>query len=553
MFSFKSKSIIGQVFVTVCFVLALGVQKSGYAKTPGDSNPADPIHMGNPASSGMSKTTLASIKIDTTRQSYGEAAELSIFIQNDVGIGGFQLEVDFPKDDLSFIGAERGEALSDSTNGEYDWEFFTFNLSSYNDSLYRCTLNGAYDLPSDSHQGIPLAIHPGYISLVELRFLIGSTNFPPGTLLPVVFEWEGTVVNDSLTDDWDCTENTFWDPYWNTVYASQNPVQFNPDLCPVSGGVTLSPTFEFLDGGVFASYDSTQTGDVNLNAIPYEIADWVCFQNFLVHGDSLLINPEQQAHNSDVNCDLVPWTISDLLYLCRVILHDADEIPCKSQDFASSEKILHKGSTSDELTLLSASAHPGDTVSVPVWLSNSIIADGVTFNISFDSASLSVVGVDTFQTRIEGWQNIVPVINPGEMFFYGYPDWWYSHPIPFMQPGEGVLLRINFKIADAVSPGISLPITFETDSGLGHYNAYTDTTGLTFVQLYTTPGWIYTDVISGDANSDGILDVGDLVYLLNYLYRSSMPPSPVSLGDFNQDSEVNVSDVVALINYLFHS
>jgi hypothetical protein len=308
-----------------------------------------------------------------------------------------------------------------------------------------------------------------------------------------------------------------------------------------------------LDGGVTAFYDLTKTGDVNLNGLPYEVADWVFFQNFLLFGDSILINPEQQAHNSDVNCDLLPWTISDLLYLCRVILHEAVEIPCKNQGFVHPEKTIYKADASDELALVHTSAHPGDTVSVPVWLSNSIIADGVTFNVSFDSTSLAVVGVDTSQTRIEGWQNIVPVINPGEMFFFGYPDWWYSHPIPFMQPGEGVLLRINFKIADAVSPGISLPITFETDSGLGHYNAYTDTTGLTFVQLSTTPGWIYTDVISGDANSDGILDVGDLVYLLNYLYRSSMPPSPVSLGDFNQDSEVNVSDVVALINYLFHS
>jgi hypothetical protein len=98
-----------------------------------------------------------------------------------------------------------------------------------------------------------------------------------------------------------------------------------------------------------------------------------------------------------------------------------------------------------------------------------------------------------------------------------------------------------------------LPITFETEPNLGHYNAYTDTIGLTFVQPSTISGWIFTDVISGDANSDGILDVGDLVYLLNYLYRAGIPPSPVSLGDFNNDTEVNVSDIVALINYLFRS
>jgi len=553
MFSFKPKSIIGQALATIYIVLALGVQKPGYAKTPGDSNPVGPMQVENPASGRISKSVLASIKIDTTSQYLGQVAELPILIRNDVLIGGFQLEVDFRKDNLSFIGAERGEALSDTTNGEYDWEFFTYYLSSYNDTLYRCSINGAYDLSGDSHQGVPLAIQPDYISLVVLKFLIGSGNFTSGTFLPIIFEWEGTVVNDSLIEDWDCTENTFWGQSWDTVFASQNPVQFNPDLCPFGGGVTLSPSFEFLDGGVFAFYDFTKTGDINMNAIPYEIADWVCFQNFLLQGDSVLINPEQQAHNSDVNCDNIPWTIADLLYLCRVILHDAVEIPCKSQEFAYPGQTLYKGDVSDELTLIHTSAHPGETVSVPVWLSNSTITGGVTFNVLFDSASLSVEGVDTSQTRIEGWKNIIPVINPGELFFYGYPDWWYTHPFSYIPPGEGILLRINFKIADNVSPGISLPITFETEPNLGHYDAYTDTSGLIFVQPSTISGWIFTDVISGDANSDGILDVGDLVYLLNYLYRNSIPPSPVSLGDYNNDAEVNISDVVALINYLFHS
>ena len=53
--------------------------------------------------------------------------------------------------------------------------------------------------------------------------------------------------------------------------------------------------------------------------------------------------------------------------------------------------------------------------------------------------------------------------------------------------------------------------------------------------------------------SDGILDLADVIYLINYLYRGDKPPSPVSLGDFNQDDEVNLADVVALINYLFRS
>ena len=144
------------------------------------------------------------------------------------------------------------------------------------------------------------------------------------------------------------------------------------------------------------------------------------------------------------------------------------------------------------------------------------------------------------------------MINPGELFFFAFANGPLGvEGYPSIAPGEGILLLVDFRVDESVTPGTSLPITFETDEAWGHYNSYTDTSGLIFVQPDTVSGWIFTDVISGDANSDGIVDVADLVYLINYLYRGGMPPSPVSLGDFNQDGEVNLADLVALINYLF--
>ena len=47
------------------------------------------------------------------------------------------------------------------------------------------------------------------------------------------------------------------------------------------------------------------------------------------------------------------------------------------------------------------------------------------------------------------------------------------------------------------------------------------------------------------------MDVGDLVYLINYLYRGGPPPDPLAAGDANCDGKVDVGDVVYLINYLF--
>jgi hypothetical protein len=48
----------------------------------------------------------------------------------------------------------------------------------------------------------------------------------------------------------------------------------------------------------------------------------------------------------------------------------------------------------------------------------------------------------------------------------------------------------------------------------------------------------------GDANNDGIMNVGDVVYLLNYLYKGGPAPSPAANGDVNGDCAVNIDDVI---------
>jgi hypothetical protein len=57
--------------------------------------------------------------------------------------------------------------------------------------------------------------------------------------------------------------------------------------------------------------------------------------------------------------------------------------------------------------------------------------------------------------------------------------------------------------------------------------------------------------IRGDATGDGIVDIADVVYLINYLFTSGPAPDPLWLGDCNCDGVVDIADVVYLINYLF--
>jgi hypothetical protein len=67
-------------------------------------------------------------------------------------------------------------------------------------------------------------------------------------------------------------------------------------------------------------------------------------------------------------------------------------------------------------------------------------------------------------------------------------------------------------------------------------------------------GRIITDndsYIEGDASGDGSVDIGDVVFLVSYLYRQGPPPGRVEAGDANGDCILNLGDVTYLINYLY--
>jgi hypothetical protein len=57
----------------------------------------------------------------------------------------------------------------------------------------------------------------------------------------------------------------------------------------------------------------------------------------------------------------------------------------------------------------------------------------------------------------------------------------------------------------------------------------------------------------GDLNADGHVDVGDLVFVISYLYRSGPAPDPLELADINCDDLIDVADAVFLISYLFRA
>lgn len=57
--------------------------------------------------------------------------------------------------------------------------------------------------------------------------------------------------------------------------------------------------------------------------------------------------------------------------------------------------------------------------------------------------------------------------------------------------------------------------------------------------------------VCGDPNQDTTVNVSDVVFIINYLFKGGAEPVPYASGDVNLDQEITVSDVIYLINYLF--
>jgi hypothetical protein len=103
-----------------------------------------------------------------------------------------------------------------------------------------------------------------------------------------------------------------------------------------------------------------------------------------------------------------------------------------------------------------------------------------------------------------------------------------------------------------------------TNDGPGNYDDYAravavDESGSVYVTGYSFASGTYYDYatmkyvqfLCGDLNKDGVVDVADVMYLINYLFIGGSPPDPLQAGDVNRDGAVDIADVMYLINYLF--
>jgi len=65
-------------------------------------------------------------------------------------------------------------------------------------------------------------------------------------------------------------------------------------------------------------------------------------------------------------------------------------------------------------------------------------------------------------------------------------------------------------------------------------------------------GYVHaTYVKRGDVNADGLIDLGDLLHLISYLYKGGPAACPKEAGDVNCDGVTDLGDILFVISYLY--
>lgn len=61
------------------------------------------------------------------------------------------------------------------------------------------------------------------------------------------------------------------------------------------------------------------------------------------------------------------------------------------------------------------------------------------------------------------------------------------------------------------------------------------------------------EFVCGDVNADGLINIFDITFLIDYLYREGPPPVIPDAADINADGVLNIFDITGLINFLYYN
>jgi hypothetical protein len=129
------------------------------------------------------------------------------------------------------------------------------------------------------------------------------------------------------------------------------------------------------------------------------------------------------------------------------------------------------------------------------------------------------------------WLSLVPT---------GYPDQ------RFCGGSRVLLLTMTLTAEDTTT------IRIDTCFAPGGRMAFSRSDAVTYIPWHNGPFYVNVQrSVYGDATGDGVINIADVMYMINYLYRKGPYPASFEAGDANCDGVHGILDIVILINFLY--
>ncbi|SYZ72918.1 putative Subtilisin [Candidatus Zixiibacteriota bacterium] len=203
----------------------------------------------------------------------------------------------------------------------------------------------------------------------------------------------------------------------------------------------------------------------------------------------------------------------------------------------------------DTLTFATDSAFAGKTAVISVNLKNTQEIDTIIIPVEYASGmevSLDSARLGTRTSQFELIHELYRDDASHRVLLELIAD--NGGGAPLLEAGSGEVARLYFKLDSMALPGAAADIDTALIDGriqsLANYR-------VNYLPRIAAGQLLARYIQRGDANNTGVINILDISYLINYLYKSGPAPVTFSAGDANSTLNINILDVSFLINYLY--
>jgi len=282
-------------------------------------------------------------------------------------------------------------------------------------------------------------------------------------------------------------------------------------------------------------------------------------------GSVLLLNPPSDSFN---------LKLPSIGQLIEAAIDDSVELVWESsQVFCPGDSILYTLTVSDIATFNSLNTYTFEDLQDTVY-SFDATYDLWYGNVFWKVTATNVLGLERLCTPDYSYFDLqLEATAPGDFNLMSPDDSSlfntiaritqdFAWTIPSSQvPDDTLSYDVHFWLGAPVPGGEDFIVTGLDSNGTGVaidqfqlYNDYSwrvNCSNRIGLSNWSTQVFVLSYFLRGDANSDGEINIGDAVFIINYIFKGGPPPAFEKLGDPNCDLTINVGDPVYLINYIF--